>query len=152
LQKSTLLQKMSKGTFGSFPPTERPTQDEFQTGGVKFKAWDLGGHEAVRQVWDDYLPTTDAVVFIVDSADRERLSEAQEELSALSADSALYSVPIVVIFNKDDLPFALTTEELEEGLIWTDLAQRDGPIRGFRASVLRGSGYAEAFQWLAQYC
>ena len=73
--KSTLLHKMAKNAFGSFAPTEKPTFDEFQAGGMTFKAWDLGGHEAVRQVWDDFMLTTDGVVFLVDSADRDRLSE-----------------------------------------------------------------------------
>mmetsp|Transcript_48504 Transcript_48504/g.82799 ORF Transcript_48504/g.82799 Transcript_48504/m.82799 type:complete len:102 (+) Transcript_48504:57-362(+) len=47
--KSTLMHRLAKGSFGSFPPTEKPSCDEFQAAGVKFKAWDLGGHEAVRQ-------------------------------------------------------------------------------------------------------
>ena len=46
--KSTLLHRLSKGAFGSFAPTEKPTNDEFTAAGVTFKAWDLGGHEAVR--------------------------------------------------------------------------------------------------------
>jgi len=150
--KTTLLHKLAKGAFGSFPPTEKPLSDEFQAGGVSFKAWDLGGHEAVRHIWDDFLPTTDGVLFVLDSADTERLTEAEEELTALAAESSLFSVPIAVLFNKDDLPFAIPTPELEKCLKWNVLMQRDGPIRGFRTSVLRGTGYTEAFQWLAHFC
>jgi len=119
---------------------------------VTFKAWDLGGHEAVRQVWDDFLPTTDGVVFVVDAADKARLGEAEDELSALALDSALYDVPIAVLFNKDDLPFSLSDQELAEGLHWDDLVRRDGAIAFFRTSVLRGTGYSEAFQWLSRFC
>lgn len=119
---------------------------------MAFKAWDLGGHEAVRQVWDDFLPTTDGVVFVVDAADPARLAEAEEELSALALDSALYDVPIAVLFNKADLPFSLSDAELAEGLHWGDLERRDGPVKCFRASVLRGTGYPEAFQWLSRFC
>jgi GTP-binding protein SAR1 len=150
--KSTLLHRLAKKAFGTFAPTEKPIEDEFQVAGVSFKAWDLGGHEAVRQIWEDFLPECDGVVFVVDSADSERLRECQEELSALSAESALYEVPIAVLFNKDDLPFALSNEELEKGLNWKSLERRDGPIKNFRVSVLRESGYTEAFQWLAQFC
>lgn len=127
-------------------------KDEFVAGGVTFKAWDMGGHEAVRHVWDDFLPTAGGVVFVVDAADQARLEEAEEELSALARDSALDDVPIAVLFNKTDLPFSLRDEELAEGLRWSDLERRDGPVKCFRASVLRGTGYPEAFQWLSRFC
>ena len=72
--KTTLLNRLAKGTFVAFAPTEKPNHNEFKAGSVTFRAWDLGGHEAVRQLWDDFLPTTDAVVFLVDSADPDRLA------------------------------------------------------------------------------
>mmetsp|Transcript_3371 Transcript_3371/g.6671 ORF Transcript_3371/g.6671 Transcript_3371/m.6671 type:complete len:188 (+) Transcript_3371:68-631(+) len=150
--KSTLMHRLAKGSFGSFPPTEKPSCDEFQAAGVKFKAWDLGGHEAVRQVWDDFFPSTDAMLFIVDAADADRLAEARDELSALAVDSALFNVPIAVLFNKNDLPFALSNEELDAGVDMRSLALREGPVKAFRISVLKGTGYSEALQWIAQHC
>lgn len=150
--KSTLLHRLAKNAFGTFAPTEKPIEDEFNIAGISFKAYDLGGHEAVRQIWDDFLPECDGVVFVVDSADSDRLSECEEELSALSAESALYEVPIAVLFNKEDLPFALNSEDLEKSLNWGSLERREGPIKNFRVSVLRETGYTEAFQWLAQFC
>ena len=149
--KTTLLNRLAKGTFVAFAPTEKPNHNEFKAGSVTFRAWDLGGHEAVRQLWDDFLPTTDAVVFLVDSADPDRLAECEEELSALAADDNLFGVPIAVMFNKVDLPFALGDDELAVGLDWESLRQRDGPIQGFRCSVLQGTGHTEAFQWISNF-
>ena len=150
--KSTLLHRMSKGAFGTFAPTEKPANDEFNVGGVTFKAWDLGGHEAVRQIWDDFLPSCDGVLFLIDAADTDRLAEAEEEISALVLDNALWDVPIAVLYNKEDLPFAMATPELEVALKWPELVQREGPIAGFRCSVLNGTGYTEAIQWIARFC
>ena len=67
-------------------------------------------------------------------------------------DGALFDVPIAVLHNKEDLPFALGDDEIAAALKWPELAAREGPIRAFRCSVLRGTGYTDALQWLARFC
>lgn len=53
------------------------------------KAWDLGGHEAVRYLWFDFLGDSQAIVFMVDGADKERLDEAHWELTELLSEVRL---------------------------------------------------------------
>lgn len=50
------------------------------------QAWDLGGHEAVRYLWFDFLTDSHAIVFMVDGADEERLEEAHWELTEMLSD------------------------------------------------------------------
>lgn len=45
---------------------------------MSFKAFDLGGHAAVRKLWTDYMTEVDAVVFVVDSNDAKRHDEARD--------------------------------------------------------------------------
>lgn len=80
-------------------PTQRPSVEEVDVGSVKLRAWDLGGHrqvlrldhqtmvcgfvnthstEQVRAWWRDYFVEADAIVFVVDSSDVERMAEARE--------------------------------------------------------------------------
>lgn len=45
---------------------------------MRFRTWDLGGHQQVRNLWSDHYFKADAVVFVVDTNDRERFEEAQK--------------------------------------------------------------------------
>ena len=53
--KTTLLYKLKNGTINTFSPTERPQVDEIDLGNIRFKAWDLGGHDQVRNIWEKYF-------------------------------------------------------------------------------------------------
>jgi GTPase SAR1 family protein len=45
--------------------------------------WDIGGQEKLRPLWRHYYEGVDALIFMVDSSDRERIEEAAEELNKL---------------------------------------------------------------------
>eukprot|EP00461_Guttulinopsis_vulgaris_P007063 UN07109 len=42
--------------------------------GLTFSLWDLGGQTNMRPYWRCYLSNTTAVIYVVDSCDRERIS------------------------------------------------------------------------------
>jgi GTP-binding protein SAR1 len=155
--KTTLLHKLRYGQVRSFVPTQRPASEEIEVGNVSFKAWDLGGHEAVRALWQQYELAADAVVFVIDSADLSRIKEARSELEravALTADSG---IPIAVMANKQDRRTALRAPELEAQLDLANIAcaepaPADGRsrVRLFECSLVNGTGYVEALTWLVE--
>ena len=50
---------------------------------VKLQVWDLGGQTNIRPYWRCYYPNTNAIIFVVDSADTDRISIARQELLKL---------------------------------------------------------------------
>lgn len=45
--------------------------------------WDVGGQKSLRTYWRNYFESTDAIVWVVDSADRRRMQDCHDELHSL---------------------------------------------------------------------
>ena len=155
--KTTLMHMLRDDRVVQHTPTQYPTSEELQLAGINFKAFDLGGHEIARRVWKDYYAQVDAIVYLVDAADRERFPESKRELDSLLSDDNLASVPFVCLGNKIDIPTAASEEELRQwlGLTYTTgkgkvALDKTRPLELFMCSVVKRQGYGEAFRWLSQ--
>eukprot|EP00984_Skeletonema_dohrnii_P002865 scaffold976_cov102-Skeletonema_dohrnii-CCMP3373.AAC.4 len=161
--KTTLLHMLKDNRAVSAEPTLHPNTEELVVGQLKLKAFDLGGHETARRLWQDYTTTVDGVVFLVDAVDRQRLPEAKRELDNLLSSDELRGVPFLVLGNKIDLPNASSENELKYALGLQDTYGKDRdafqyndgydacPIEVFMCSVVRRMGYKDAFDWLSQF-
>lgn len=47
---------------------------------ISFTVWDVGGQDRIRPLWRHYFQNTEGLIFVVDSNDRERITEASNEL------------------------------------------------------------------------
>ena len=113
------------------------------------------------QVWKDYFPAVDAIVFLIDSCDRGRFNESKVELDSLLTDEQLSNCPVMVLGNKIDRPGAASEDELRQ--IFGLYGQTTGkgkvprselhgrPLELFMCSVLKRQGYGEGFRWISQY-
>ena len=81
---------------------------------LKFQVWDLGGQTGLRPYWRCYYQDTNAVIFVVDSADKDRVEVARQELELMLQEEELKGVPVLVLANKQDLPNALNDQEVRE--------------------------------------
>ena len=80
--------------------------------GFKLNVWDIGGQREIRPYWRNYYENTDALVYVVDSADEMRVQEVKENLQELLAEELLAGVPLLVFANKQDLEMALEASEV----------------------------------------
>lgn len=88
-----------------------------------------------------------AVIYVVDSSDVERLGTSKEEFHAILDEEELKNALVLVYANKQDLPGALSEAQVAEGLGLHDIKNRDWAI--FKASAVKGEGLFEGLDWLA---
>ena len=124
--KTTLLKMLKEDKVAVHEPTLHPNSEELIIGNVKFRTFDLGGHEAARKLWKDYFATIDGIIYLVDALDRERFPEAKKELDNLLTDDTLSNVPILVLGNKIDAGNAASEDELRQVLGLTATYGKEG--------------------------
>eukprot|EP01056_Protomagalhaensia_sp_Gyna25_P004843 Protomagalhaensia_sp_Gyna_25__4842@NODE_4_length_9419_cov_51_362367_g3_i0_p5_GENE_NODE_4_length_9419_cov_51_362367_g3_i0NODE_4_length_9419_cov_51_362367_g3_i0_p5_ORF_typecomplete_len190_score20_87Arf/PF00025_21/3_8e53Ras/PF00071_22/3_4e17SRPRB/PF09439_10/4e16Roc/PF08477_13/3_1e10Galpha/PF00503_20/12Galpha/PF00503_20/1_3e07Gtr1_RagA/PF04670_12/4_6e07GTP_EFTU/PF00009_27/8_7e06FeoB_N/PF02421_18/6_6e06MMR_HSR1/PF01926_23/2_2e05PduVEutP/PF10662_9/0_14AAA_22/PF13401_6/0_19AAA_28/PF13521_6/0_07RsgA_GTP len=157
--KTTLLHVLKDDHLSTHVPTVHPHSEELIMGGVKFQTFDLGGHETARRIWKDYYATVDGVIFMIDAADHSRFAEAKEELDMLLNAQELSGIPIAVLGNKIDEPAAASEDDLRYAIglpSHVTYGKEKGEATGravevFMCSIVQRIGYAEAFNWMAQF-
>lgn len=98
--KTTALKQLAGEDIQSITPTQGFNIKSVTTAGFKLNVWDIGGQKHIRPYWKNYFQNTDAIVYMVDSADKRRMDEAAEELTELMEDETLSGVPVLIFANK----------------------------------------------------
>lgn len=107
--------------------------------------WDLGGQKSFREQWKCYYPNTQGVIYMLDSTDWARADLARQELFELLHEDDLKNTPVLVLANKQDLPGAMSTREVENRLQINTL-QRKMFVAGISAKT--NTDVESALAWL----
>ena len=113
---------------------------------IKLQVWDLGGQNTIRPYWRCYYPNTNAVIYVVDSTDTNRINIAKQELTALLQEDDLKGVPLLVFANKQDMPEAMSESEVSEKLLLSLIKNRQWRL--VKASAKLGEGISDGLDWL----
>ena len=84
--KTTILYRLQVGTVVSTIPTIGFNVETVTYKNIKFQVWDLGGQTSIRPYWRCYYPNTQAIIYVVDSSDVERVGTSRQEFHAILED------------------------------------------------------------------
>ena len=56
---------------------------------LRFQVWDLGGQTSIRPYWRCYYQNTNAIIYVVDSCDVDRMGISRQELVAMLEEEEL---------------------------------------------------------------
>ncbi|KAG8367692.1 hypothetical protein BUALT_Bualt16G0099500 [Buddleja alternifolia] len=166
--KTTILYRLQMGEVVSTIPTIGFNVETVQYNNIKFQVWDLGIDRnaaefsksqtpnsirkscycgLLRPYWRCYFPNTQAIIYVVDSSDTDRLVVAKEEFHAILEEEELKGAVVLLFANKQDLPGALDDAAITEALELHKIKSRQWAI--FKTSAIKGEGLFEGLDWLS---
>ncbi|KAF5307950.1 hypothetical protein FQR65_LT06517 [Abscondita terminalis] len=81
--------------------------------GIRLNFWDLGGQSELQSLWDKYYAESHAIIYIVDSSDRERIPDSKETFDKMIANENLQGIPLLVLANKQDIPDCMGVRDVK---------------------------------------
>ncbi|CAL8358218.1 unnamed protein product [Lota lota] len=145
--KTTILYKLKLGEIVTTIPTIGFNVETVEYKNICFTVWDVGGQDKIRPLWRHYFQNTQGLIFVVDSNDRERVAESNEELNKMLAEDELKDAVLLVFSNKQDLPNAMSVSELTDKLGLQNLRNRTWYVQA--ACATQGTGLYEGLDWLS---
>lgn len=145
--KTTILYKLKLGEVVTCIPTIGFNVEEVQYKRMKMKIWDIGGQDKIRPLWRHYYSNSNALIFVVDGIDRERIDEAREELHGIMNCPEMRDDILLVFSNKQDLPTAMTHSEVADKL---DLRSIKQPWYLQNCVAVNSEGLYEGLEWLSK--
>jgi ADP-ribosylation factor-like protein 5B len=112
------------------------------------QVWDLGGQESLRTSWATYFRGTHAVIAVIDSTDRARISIIKDELFRLLGHGDLEHTVVLVFANKQDLKDAMSPAEITDAMSLHSIKNHDWHIQA--CCALTGEGLYDGLGWIAE--
>jgi ADP-ribosylation factor-like protein 2 len=120
--KTTVVKHLKGEDVRSVSPTLGFDICTMAHGDYTLNIWDVGGQQTIRSYWRNYFEATDAIIWVVDSADVSRIDICRKELETVLQEERLAGASLLVLANKQDLPGALSGAQI------ADLLQLGGSI------------------------
>lgn len=92
-----------------------------------------------------FLPSLQAIIYVVDSSDRERVPTSRSELLSMLSEEELADAKLLVFANKQDQPGAMSAAEVSDALGLDTLKNRQWSIH--KSCATKGEGLEEGLDW-----
>ncbi|XP_061422899.1 ADP-ribosylation factor-like protein 8B-A isoform X1 [Lethenteron reissneri] len=130
-------------------PTVGFNMRKISKGNVTIKIWDIGGQPRFRSMWERYCRGVNAIVYMVDAADPDKVEASRNELNNLLEKPQLHGIPVLVLGNKKDLPNALDEKQLIDKMNLCAIQDRE--ICCYSISCKEKDNIDITLQWLIQH-
>jgi len=144
--KTTILKKFNGEDVHTISPTLGFNIKTLEHNSYMLNIWDVGGQKSLRSYWRNYFESTDGLVWVVDSLDRRRMEDCKKELHSLIQEERLAGATLLVFANKQDLPGAMTSEEIKEALDLGSIESHHWRI--ITCSAMSGDNLLQGIDWL----
>ncbi len=144
--KTTILYRLKLGEVVTTIPTIGFNVETVNHKSMQITMWDVGGRDKIRPLYRHYFANTQALIFVVDSNDRDRMEDARCELERFLIEDELRDCVFILLVNKQDLDNAMSLDEVRKTLKFDEIKQTNKNIFGTVATT--GQGLTEALDWL----
>ncbi|CDS36776.1 ADP ribosylation factor protein 1 [Echinococcus multilocularis] len=128
--KTTILYKLQVGEVVTTIPTIGFNVETVHYKNLKFQVWDLGGQTSIRPYWRCYYANTDAIIYVVDSMDRDRIGISRQELISMLEEEELKTAVLAVFANKQDIDGCMSVTQVASSLGLTSIKNRTHGLAG----------------------
>ena len=143
--KTTILHKLKLGETVQTIPTIGFNVETLQFKNIKFNVWDIGGQKKLRDMWQYYYENVDAIIYVIDSSDENRLKLNKETFNRILSNDNLENVPVLLLANKQDIS-RVSLKEVIQGMELDTIKGRAWHLQG--TSGISGEGLVEGLGWL----
>jgi len=146
--KTSVINKLKNSDEVETVPTVGFNVEKIRFKNLILSVWDVGGQDKIRPLWRHYFTGTDAIVWVVDSSDHERLDESRQELHLLMRENEVKACFLLIFANKSDKEYAMNLEEVKEVLCLDKLGKHK-PCYIQQTCAISGEGILEGLTWLS---
>ncbi|KAI4099735.1 MAG: hypothetical protein L6R37_005845 [Teloschistes peruensis] len=162
--KTTIVKRLLNEDVNSVSPTLGFIIRTIDYEGYRLNIWDVGGQKTLRTYWRNYFEKTDALIWVVDSADRGRILDCRQELAGLLLEEVhlmmipdraslttiqrLMGASLLVLANKLDIEGSMSVEEIRKWLALDAIKTHNWTIK--QCSATTGLNVQEGIQWVVE--
>lgn len=146
--KSTLLRDLAKEDWNEFKTEDGRNIRTVSKKGISLSVWDLDSKHDSTKHWDACFEECNAIIFVIDSADKYNFRTAAAQLRTLMRNENLSGKALLVFANKSDVEWAIGVDEVAEHLQLEHIRDREWMI--LATSGETGEGVIEGFEWAAK--
>ncbi|WAQ96465.1 ARL16-like protein [Mya arenaria] len=108
---------------------------------------EVGG--CMGPIWKNYLKDAHNLLYVIDVADRLQVAASCVQLLSVLAAESLPLIPVLIVFNKIDMPDRMSPSEIESLFRLKDIAHCCGrKFDTVEVSSCSGKGLGEIISWM----